>query len=60
MNKVKKILDYWSGKTIGANGLKLNPPYIAGWKPSKNGNSRIAVNGVKGIEIVRGGGELTA
>lgn len=60
MNKVKKILDYWSGKTIGANGAKLEPPYIAGWKPSKKGDSRIAVNGVKGIEIVRGGGELTA
>lgn len=60
MNKVKKILDYWSGKTIGANGAKLEPPYIAGWKPSKKGDSRIAVNGVKGIEIVRGRGELTA
>lgn len=60
MNKVKKILDYWSGKTIGANGAKLEPPYIAGWKPSKKGDSRIAVNGVKGIEITRARKELTA
>lgn len=60
MTKVKKILDYWAGKTIGANGAKLEPPYIAGWKPSKKGDSRIAVNGVKGIEIVRGRAELTA
>nr|DAK83353.1 MAG TPA: hypothetical protein [Caudoviricetes sp.] len=60
LNKVKKILDYWAGKTIGANDAKLEPPYIAGWRPSKKGDSRIAVNGVKGIEIVRGRPELTA
>lgn len=60
MAKVAKILDYWAGKTIGANGLKLEPPYIAGWKPSKRGDSKIAVNGVKGIEITRARKELTA
>lgn len=60
MTKVAKILDYWAGKTIGANGSKLEPPYIAGWKPSKEGDSKIAVNGVKGIEITRARKELTA
>lgn len=60
MTKVAKILDYWAGKTIGANGMKLDPPYIAGWAPSKKGDSRIAVNGVKGIEITRARRGLTA
>ena len=60
LTKVKKILDYWAGETMGANGAKLEPPYIAGWRPSKKGDSRIAVNGVRGIEIVRGRPGLTA